>query len=251
MATARPPRVMEFTLMPKAFEGQHGDGEGERHGHERDEGGAQAEQEEEQDDGHHDGSVADGFLEVADGVLDEVALAEEDFDLRPPRAGRGGVLERLPRSAAVSFRVSKPGALSMLRMTPMVPLTLASPRMGCTAWRTSATSLMSTGRSADTVLMTVLARSSRSVVMPRLRTMISCGPACRGSRWWRCRRLGDRGFASSASVTWKGGEFAGSGCTWICFTPPPMVSTSAMPLMLCSRRAASSRRACAGPSARG
>src|SRR5690606_13866349 len=57
--------------------GEQRDREAHGHGHERDRGGAHVEQEEEEHDGDHDGAVADGFLEVADGVVDEVFLLKE------------------------------------------------------------------------------------------------------------------------------------------------------------------------------
>ena len=92
----------------------------------------------------------------------------------------------------VSFRVSNPGALSMLSMTPMVgaassgiPATnacftaiLASPRIGWTPETTEATSEMRMDRPL-TCLITVDAMAFKSLVMARLRTIISRGPACR------------------------------------------------------------------------
>ena len=77
------------------FEDQHGDAEGKRHGHERDEGGAEIQQEDEDDDGDHDGAVADGFRQVADGVVDEVLLLEEQGGFHAFREGGLEFRERL------------------------------------------------------------------------------------------------------------------------------------------------------------
>ena len=87
------------------FENEQRDRKRERHRGQRDEGRAEIQEEEEEDDRDHDRAVADGFLEVADGVLDEVALAEHDFDFdssgqRGPQFGEraldgGADLERV------------------------------------------------------------------------------------------------------------------------------------------------------------
>ena len=58
-------------------EDKHGDGKGHRHRHEGDEGGAKIQQEKKQNDRHHDRTVANGFHEVTDGVVDEVLLLEQ------------------------------------------------------------------------------------------------------------------------------------------------------------------------------
>ena len=50
-----------------------------------------------------------------------------------PAGSEGFSSSRAFSILAVSFSVSKPGALSMLSTTPIEPFTLASPRMGCTA----------------------------------------------------------------------------------------------------------------------
>ena len=86
--------------------------------------------------------------------------------------------------AVVSLSVSKPGALSMLRITPADSLfspanaIAASPRIGATPKFTLATSPMVMMRS-PLRLITDEAISAGSAVIARLRTMISRGPACR------------------------------------------------------------------------
>ena len=57
------------------------DGERQGNGCQGDEDGAEVQQKEEQDHGHHDRAIAERLAEIADGVLDEVALTEEDLGL--------------------------------------------------------------------------------------------------------------------------------------------------------------------------
>ena len=71
-----------------------GDNEGERDRGERDRGRAEIQQEKEQHDDHHDGTVADGLLDVGDGRLDEVGLLEQLEYLHVGRQGLADVHER-------------------------------------------------------------------------------------------------------------------------------------------------------------
>ena len=91
-----------------------------------------------------------------------------------------GSVARISSSASsiafVSRRVSAPGALSMLRITPIVPFTLASPRITPTPSRTAATSLTNTV-CAPFFLTTVDPMSSSFTVKFRCLTMISRDPA--------------------------------------------------------------------------
>jgi hypothetical protein len=69
------------------LEDQHRDAEGERHRHEGDERGAEVQQEQEQNDRDHDGPVTNGFGEIADGVINEVLLLEQQRGLDALREG--------------------------------------------------------------------------------------------------------------------------------------------------------------------
>jgi hypothetical protein len=89
---------MLFTLRPNHRKVRRVTAKAERHRREGDEGGAQAQQEEQQDHGDHDRPLADGPGEVADGAVDEVALAEQHGGL--DARGQGGAQFRRwpPRS---------------------------------------------------------------------------------------------------------------------------------------------------------
>ena len=76
---------------------------------------------------------------------------------------------------AVRVRVSKPGDLVILMITPRLPLTLPSPRIGSTPQSTFARSPMVMVRS-PIFLTTVLAMSFSSTVIAKFRTIISVVP---------------------------------------------------------------------------
>ena len=83
-----------------------------------------------------------------------------------------------PAMAASIFSVrpmvSKPGDFTTLMITPGLPFTAASPRIGSVPHSTFATSETAMGRPPETLMM-VRAISSSSTVMARLRTMTSWG----------------------------------------------------------------------------
>lgn len=64
----------------KGVEEAKGGGEGQRHGKEGDERGAGIAEKEPEDEGDHDGAVAEGVADVAEGMLDEISLLEEGGD---------------------------------------------------------------------------------------------------------------------------------------------------------------------------
>ena len=162
------------------LENEHGDAEGKRHGHERDEGGAEIQQEDEDDDGDHDRSVADGFGEITDGMVDEVLLLEKQGGFHAFRERRLEFCEGLGDFPGECAGVEA-GSLgdrhdhAVGRRFSGAWLTVASPRIGSIPQTTLATSPMEIGRSF-TVLTMVLAMSPSCTVMARLRTMISVVP---------------------------------------------------------------------------
>ena len=133
----------------------------------------------------------------------------------------------------VSATVSKPGDFVILMITPRLPFTLPSPRIGSIPQSTFATSAMVTLRSPF-FFTTVLAMSSSCTVMARLRTMTSVvlllmNPPVVFTADSRAA------VSSSSKVTPCAAMRFGSGMTCTCLIPPPMLSTSAMPAMLCRR----------------
>ena len=151
MATARPPRVIEFTLSPKRSNTRIVIAERERDGGQRDEGDAEVEQEEEQDERHHDGAVAERFLQVADGEVDEVGLAVEGDEFGALGEGMRAVPPWPSRPSPVRSMVSKPGDLRDAEddARSVGPDCRGRRRRasGSTSQTTSATSLMRIGRS--------------------------------------------------------------------------------------------------------
>ena len=117
-------------------------------------------------------------------------------------------------------------------MTPGDPLTAPSPLMGSTSQTTFATSEILIGRSL-TCLIKVDPIASKSVVIARLRTMVSweladMKPPVVLLVAWVAASLNSSNPIFSERIRY------GSGCMWTCFTPPPIESTSATPGMLWS-----------------
>jgi hypothetical protein len=104
---------------PEPFQDEDGRDEGERDRGEADERRADVPEEQEQDNRHHDAALDEGGLDVADGALDEVGLAEgrgvDAYVRRQARAQGGeGLLDPVSprgcwRAAASEWWPPRPG----------------------------------------------------------------------------------------------------------------------------------------------